>query len=238
MGPIKMSANQITASILASLIAIPPVTFVTVLFKKTRSQVQEKLKQEKYVVLKEKGIRKVDSEKSLAAKSMHYYWTYLAYTLAIVFTLISGFFTILFSMAFGKEKANRWAVTALSGFFQGIIIIQPLKVAALSMFIASILRKVDQSHITDSTNSDELSTAMTEMKRQAEEDEASRNGVNLEKERLKASLIDAEHEVENPEAFEPPSKLEQKHARKTRKKDKHMTQVMWEMFGYVQTRLE
>ena len=130
-------------------------------------------------------------------------------------------------MQFGKEKANRWAVTALSGFFQGIIVIQPIKVAALSMFIAAILRKVDQSHITDSTNSDELMNALNSIKN--EQNHKSDTTQN----RMKTCLVDSLHEVENPEAFEPPSKLEQTFARKKRKKEKHMTQVIWEMFGYV-----
>lgn len=98
MGPIQMSANQITASIMASLIAIPPVTLVTMLFKKTRSKTQEKLKEEKYQTRREKGLRKKapDSVKSLSEKSMHYYWTYLAYFLSIAGMLVSGFFTILY----------------------------------------------------------------------------------------------------------------------------------------------
>ena len=33
-----------------------------------------------------------------------------------------------------------------------------------------LLRKVDQSHISESTNSDELTNALVDMKRQTEED--------------------------------------------------------------------
>ena len=40
----------------------------------------------------------------------------------------SGFFTILYSMEWGAEKANEWLITFLMSFFQNVIVIQPVKV--------------------------------------------------------------------------------------------------------------
>lgn len=45
------------------------------------------------------------------------------------FSIITpGFFTILYSMEWGKEKANEWLTTFLMSFFQSVIVVQPLKV--------------------------------------------------------------------------------------------------------------
>ena len=40
----------------------------------------------------------------------------------------SGFFTILYSMQWGKEKANEWLTTFVLSFFQSVVIVQPIKV--------------------------------------------------------------------------------------------------------------
>ena len=50
-------------------------------------------------------------------------------------------------------------------------------------------------------------------------------------EAIPANYIQEDEEAENM-AFAPPSELETKHARKKRNKEKRMTQVMWEIFGY------
>lgn len=40
----------------------------------------------------------------------------------------AGFFTILYSLEWGKEKANEWLTTFLLSFFQSVIVVQPIKV--------------------------------------------------------------------------------------------------------------
>ena len=42
--------------------------------------------------------------------------------------MTSAFFTILYSMEWGKDKSNEWLVTFLLSFFQSVIVVQPVKV--------------------------------------------------------------------------------------------------------------
>jgi hypothetical protein len=40
----------------------------------------------------------------------------------------SAFFTILYSMEWGKQKAEEWLSTFVLSFFQSVIVVQPIKV--------------------------------------------------------------------------------------------------------------
>ncbi|CAN0348497.1 unnamed protein product [Lampetra fluviatilis] len=56
------------------------------------------------------------------------HWTlYIAWTLVVLVIGTSGFFTILYSMDWGPEKANRWLVRFLTSFCISVILIQPVK---------------------------------------------------------------------------------------------------------------
>jgi hypothetical protein len=48
----------------------------------------------------------------------------------------AGFFTILYSMEWGAEKANEWLITFVMSFFQSVIVIQPAKVLKNSQLSA------------------------------------------------------------------------------------------------------
>ncbi|XP_060067156.1 uncharacterized protein LOC132547416 [Ylistrum balloti] len=70
---------------------------------------------------------------------------YIAWVLCFFSITSSGFFTILYSMEWGPEKANEWLTTFLMSFFQSVIVVQPIKVFCLVAFIACVLKKPDLS---------------------------------------------------------------------------------------------
>ena len=86
------------------------------LFKKTRSSTQEKLKREKYRIREEKGMRVLHSSKPLGERSIHYHWTYLAYFLSISGMLMCGFFTILYT-----NDGQRWLICLYIVFEKNLV---------------------------------------------------------------------------------------------------------------------
>ena len=50
------------------------------------------------------------------------------FSVTVLSIIVPGFFTILYSMEWGPEKANEWLTTFLMSFFQSVIIVQPVKV--------------------------------------------------------------------------------------------------------------
>nr|XP_032832766.1 uncharacterized protein LOC116955660 isoform X2 [Petromyzon marinus] len=73
------------------------------------------------------------------------HWTlYIAWTLVVLVIGTSGFFTILYSMEWGPEKANRWLVRFVTSFCISVILIQPIKVIGLSMLGAIVAKNKQQ----------------------------------------------------------------------------------------------
>ena len=68
-------------------------------------------------------------------------------SLNLVMVLVCGFFTILNSFEFGKERSNKWLLELCLSFVQNILIIQQIEVIIISLAIAAILRKIDNSFL-------------------------------------------------------------------------------------------
>ena len=119
-GPIQMSGAQIWASVCSSLVSVPVVTLMVFLFKNTSV---------------DKTAKK--------AFTIPRFFVYIWYILSFAGIVSSAFFTILYSMQFGKEKSNRWLTNALVTFFQDVIILQPVKVAILTFLLTVLARKLD-----------------------------------------------------------------------------------------------
>ena len=57
------------------------------------------------------------------------YWcAYVAWILAIACTVASMLFVILYSLQWGKEKADGWLSTLLLSMAQSVVLVQPIKV--------------------------------------------------------------------------------------------------------------
>ncbi|KAK7506559.1 hypothetical protein BaRGS_00002034, partial [Batillaria attramentaria] len=93
-----------------------------------------------------KGRGKNDKDEKKRKKkplSLPHWCIYIAWVLCFLSVVTSAFFTILYSMQWGAEKANEWLITFVMSFFQNVIIIQPVKVLLLVAFISCILKKPD-----------------------------------------------------------------------------------------------
>ncbi|XP_078720864.1 polycystin family receptor for egg jelly-like [Lampetra fluviatilis] len=114
VGP--LSLIDILISLLSSLVEVPVSLVVVLIFRNSRSE----------------------SERSPGQKSS---WRgpwpggcrCVAWCLVVLAVLSSGFFTILYSMEWGPEKANRWLVRFLSSFFISVILVQPVKNLVFAM---------------------------------------------------------------------------------------------------------
>ncbi len=57
------------------------------------------------------------------------YWCrYIAWSLTALAIAASAFFTILYSFEFGGEKSRAWLIAFLLSFFQSVLLMQPVKV--------------------------------------------------------------------------------------------------------------
>ncbi|KAK3717327.1 hypothetical protein QZH41_011561, partial [Actinostola sp. cb2023] len=78
------------------------------------------------------------------------YWSiYIAYVLAFLTCAVSTTFTIFYSLTFGKEKSEGWLSAMMISFWQDVLISQPIKVLALAVIFAIIVK--DPNKVDDGT---------------------------------------------------------------------------------------
>ena len=65
---------------------------------------------------------------------------YLAYVIVGLSSFGSALFTFFYSMMWGPEKSNAWLGSMFTGFFQSVLIIQPIKAVLTAVLFALILR--------------------------------------------------------------------------------------------------
>ncbi|XP_031568814.1 polycystin-1-like [Actinia tenebrosa] len=105
---------------------------------------------------KTKDKQKEEKKKEKKAKKekepfMLPYWViYIAYVLAFLTCAVSSLFTIFYSLTFGKEKSEGWISAMMISFWQDVLISQPIKVLAIAMILALIIK--DPEKIDDGTN--------------------------------------------------------------------------------------
>nr|XP_033965449.1 LOW QUALITY PROTEIN: polycystic kidney disease protein 1-like 2 [Pseudochaenichthys georgianus] len=73
-----------------------------------------------------------------------WWFIFVGWALMIASSFVSGYFTMLYGLKFGKERSASWLVSMIVSFFQSILVIQPLKVIFLAIFFALVIKKVDE----------------------------------------------------------------------------------------------
>lgn len=57
-----------------------------------------------------------------------WWFIFVGWLLVIATSVVSGFFTMLYGLKFGKPRSTSWLVSMVISFFQSVLLIQPLKV--------------------------------------------------------------------------------------------------------------
>ncbi|XP_054856225.1 polycystic kidney disease protein 1-like 2 [Eublepharis macularius] len=73
------------------------------------------------------------------------WWSvFIGWFLVAVTSGVSGFFTMLYGLHYGKENSIKWLISMAISFFESLFITQPLKVLGFAAFFALVLKKVEQ----------------------------------------------------------------------------------------------
>lgn len=94
---------------------------------------------------KKKEEKKKKKEEKEKEPFMFPYWViYIAYVLAFLTCAVSSLFTVFYSLTFGKEKSEGWVSAMMISFWQDVLISQPIKVLAIAMILALIIKDPDK----------------------------------------------------------------------------------------------
>ncbi|NWR62094.1 PK1L2 protein, partial [Bucorvus abyssinicus] len=84
-----------------------------------------------------------DGKKSSSSKGLPWWFVYIAWFLVAATSGVSGFFTMLYGLHYGKENSIKWLISMVISFLESLFITQPLKVLGFAAFFALVLKKVE-----------------------------------------------------------------------------------------------
>lgn len=138
IGPITVSSYDIYASIVSSLIVVPPILIITQLFvlckqsnapppkPQAKTEHEEQSFDEKMSTTR--SLQQLNSKPMPAKMSIPHWVVYIAWALVVIIVVVSAFFTILYAISWGGSRSTAWLVAFLLSFIESIILIQPIKV--------------------------------------------------------------------------------------------------------------
>lgn len=83
------------------------------------------------------------------SKSNRRLWIIFGWILSILAIVSSGFFTILYSIQWGKEKSLKWLASFFLSFLESFIFLQPIKVLAIIIFLTFIMERESDIILND-----------------------------------------------------------------------------------------
>ncbi|RLW01302.1 hypothetical protein DV515_00008078, partial [Chloebia gouldiae] len=84
-----------------------------------------------------------DDKKSSSPRGLPWWFVFIAWFLVAATSSVSGFFTMLYGLHYGKENSIKWLISMVISFLESLFITQPLKVLGFAAFFALVLKKVE-----------------------------------------------------------------------------------------------
>ncbi|NXH50699.1 PK1L2 protein, partial [Dicaeum eximium] len=89
------------------------------------------------------SISEGDDKKSSSPRGLPWWFVFIAWFLVAATSSVSGFFTMLYGLHYGKENSIKWLISMVISFLESLFITQPLKVLGFAAFFALVLKKVE-----------------------------------------------------------------------------------------------
>ncbi|XP_061449764.1 polycystin-1-like protein 2 [Rhineura floridana] len=85
-----------------------------------------------------------DRKKEPTPKGLPWWFVFIGWFLVAITSGVSGFFTMLYGLHYGKDNSIKWLISMAISFFESLFITQPLKVLGFAAFFALVLKKMEQ----------------------------------------------------------------------------------------------
>ncbi|XP_054473206.1 polycystic kidney disease protein 1-like 2 [Anoplopoma fimbria] len=85
-----------------------------------------------------------ESTKKSSQGGLPWWFVFVGWILVIATSGVSGYFTMMYGLTYGKDRSISWLISMVVSFFESLFITQPLKVLGFAAFFALVLKKVDQ----------------------------------------------------------------------------------------------
>ena len=156
IGSLIIDLKPFVIGLQSSIIIVPVNVLLVQIFRNLRPKNKKSQKKEDKNENEELGqvISDTEEDRKPPAGKLPHYFIYVAYALCYLASATSIFFTLLYSIQWGKETSTEWVIAMVTSFFQSLLLIQPIKVVMVAVFIALFLKKADD--VEDNCNYSEL----------------------------------------------------------------------------------
>ncbi|XP_036066155.1 polycystic kidney disease protein 1-like 2 [Oryzias melastigma] len=76
-------------------------------------------------------------------RGLPWWFVFVGWILVIATSGVSGYFTMMYGLTYGKDRSISWLISMVVSFFESLFITQPLKVLGFAAFFALVLKQVD-----------------------------------------------------------------------------------------------
>ncbi|XP_028258061.1 polycystic kidney disease protein 1-like 2 [Parambassis ranga] len=84
------------------------------------------------------------TNKKCCQGGLPWWFVFVGWILVIATSGVSGYFTMMYGLTYGKDRSISWLISMVVSFFESLFITQPVKVLGFAAFFALVLKKVDQ----------------------------------------------------------------------------------------------
>ncbi|XP_069030569.1 polycystin-1-like protein 2 [Embiotoca jacksoni] len=85
-----------------------------------------------------------NKNKKYCQGGLPWWFVFVGWILVIATSGVSGYFTMMYGLTYGKDRSISWLISMVVSFFESLFITQPLKVLGFAAFFALVLKNVDQ----------------------------------------------------------------------------------------------
>ncbi|XP_035665950.1 polycystic kidney disease protein 1-like 2 [Branchiostoma floridae] len=139
LGIVSFTLHELYVSTMTSLCVLPVNVLLIQLFKRCKEKPQP-AKNSVHAAKKE-NVRSLLLKTRSSSQFLPHGFVYVAWSVLILVCCVSAFFTILYSLEWGPEKANAWLKTLLMSFVQDVFVVEPVKILAVSALVSFICKK-------------------------------------------------------------------------------------------------
>ena len=188
LGNLRVNFTGVMIGIQSSIIVIPPSIIIVEIFRRLKSkkapiyqieEVEEKIEthEETYehnaVSSSTQKLTKLPSEIKLNSKQLKpkepfmfpNQCQYFAYFMVAACSGSSAIVTFFYSMMWGPKKSNEWLASMFTGFFQSVLVIQPIKAVAVAILLAMIVRAPVRQETVNDDEDDVIKTKDNDAKK-------------------------------------------------------------------------
>ena len=157
-GPLRFSLKQLAIGAQSAVVVVPLNLLIVTIFRNIKISYGSQ-QQSRYVQDEESGDNVANSQKNKKIKTpgcLPHFFVYIGWALCLLSSLAAGTFIIFYSVQWGKEISSQWLTSALVSFFQDIAVMQPIKVVAVALLLALILKKPPEEKTAQSAKNSTL----------------------------------------------------------------------------------